>query len=54
MYEEHVVAMPSSECEVLYGRAGYLSALLFTAKHTGQAPNLDIVKVRRVPEGKPC
>ena len=32
-----VLAMPASECELLYGRAGYLYALLFLHKHLGPA-----------------
>lgn len=28
--------MPESECEVLYGRAGYLYALLFVRKYVGR------------------
>ena len=30
-----VTSMPASECEVLYGRAGFLFALLFVRKHVG-------------------
>ena len=46
MYEEHVKGMEPTECEVLYGRAGYLASLLFVAKHTGLPPNKEIVQVR--------
>ena len=45
IYESRVALLHPSECEVLYGRAGYLSALLFAAKHTRHPPNLAIVKV---------
>ena len=31
-----VTATPPTECEVLYGRAGYLYALLFVQKHVGR------------------
>lgn len=30
-----VAAQPEAECEVLYGRAGYLYALCFVRKHLG-------------------
>ena len=30
-----VLAMPAADCELLYGRAGYLYALLFLRKHLG-------------------
>ena len=47
MYEERVRGMDPAECEVLYGRAGYLSALLFASKYTAgrRAPKKEIVQV---------
>ena len=45
MYEECVREMDPAECEVLYGRAGYLSAILFASKYTGRAPKKEIVQV---------
>lgn len=33
--QPRVAAMPPSECELLYGRCGYLHALLFARKHVG-------------------
>ncbi len=30
--------MPSTECEILYGRSGYLHALLFARKYAGPNP----------------
>ena len=30
--------MPSTECEVLYGRCGFLHALLFARKYVGPSP----------------
>jgi hypothetical protein len=30
-----VLSMPAAECELLYGRAGYLYALLFLRKYLG-------------------
>lgn len=30
--------MPSTECEILYGRCGYLHALLFARKYVGPTP----------------
>lgn len=29
--------MPRSECEILYGRCGYLQALIFALRHTNLA-----------------
>jgi hypothetical protein len=31
--------MPSTECEILYGRCGYLHALLFARKYAGPSPD---------------
>ena len=45
IHGDHVRDMDPQECEVLYGRAGYLASLLFAAKHTGQGPNKEIVQV---------
>ena len=45
LYEERVRGLPDPDCEVLYGRAGYLAALLFAAEHTAQAVNKGIVQV---------
>lgn len=33
-----VLQMPSTECEVLYGRCGFLHALLFARKYVGPSP----------------
>ncbi len=30
--------MPATECEILYGRSGYLHALLFARKYAGPTP----------------
>ncbi|DBA69847.1 TPA: hypothetical protein ACH3X2_012560 [Trebouxia sp. C0005] len=34
-----VLNMPSAECEILYGRCGYLHALLFARKYAGPSPD---------------
>ncbi|GAX74730.1 hypothetical protein CEUSTIGMA_g2177.t1 [Chlamydomonas eustigma] len=44
LYEAQVRALPAGECEVLYGRSGYLSSLLFVSRHTGKALNEEILK----------
>jgi len=41
MYFDRVSKLPPGECEMLYGRAGYLAALLTLAAN-GQALNMDI------------
>lgn len=33
-----VLQMPSTECEILYGRCGFLHALLFARKYAGPTP----------------
>ena len=33
-----VLQLPSADCEMLYGRCGYLHALLFARKYAGSSP----------------
>ena len=46
-YENMVLALPPGECELLYGRAGFLHACLFARAHVpAAAPLIDDVMLR--------